>query len=148
MTDVPSFIQVASILEGVGVSAFLGAAAEIAEAMTLTAAGSILTSEARHSSFVRSGLGLEPFAQPFDIPLNYNQVFTLASPFIVSCPESNPALPVMAYPPVMLDPATEMPVVAGDTITLLTPVRISNYSSNSCASRLTEVGGYSHLSRR
>lgn len=41
---------------------------------------------------------LNPWSGPFDTPLGLNQVFSLASPFITSCPASNPALPVTAFP--------------------------------------------------
>jgi hypothetical protein len=64
----------------------------------LTAAGSILTVEARHSAYLRASLGEAPYAQAFDNPLDFNEVFTVASPFIASCPSSNGALPVKAFP--------------------------------------------------
>jgi len=104
------------------VSAYLGAAADIMSKTYLTAAGSILTVEARHSSYIRAGLKQAPFAQPFDAPLSINEVYSLASQFIVSCPKENPPLPVKAFPKLALDPKTPMPVKTGDTVTLLTPV--------------------------
>jgi len=120
-TDVKTFLATASILEGVGVSAYLGAAADIMSKTYLTAAGSILTVEARHSSYIRANLDQVPFAQPFDAPLSLNQVFSLASGFITSCPESNPALPVKAFPALAVDSNSPTPVKTGNTVTLLTP---------------------------
>ena len=63
------FVATASIVEGVAVSACLGAAADIMNEEYLTDSGSILTAEARHSSYLRSALNEAPFAQPFDTPL-------------------------------------------------------------------------------
>lgn len=117
--DVKTFVATASILEGVGVSAYLGAAADIMSKTYLTAAGSILTVEARHSSYVRSKLGQKPFPQPFDAPLSLNEVYSLASGFITGCPKSNAALPVKAFPPVAAK--ADGPIKAGDKITLTTP---------------------------
>ncbi|KAJ6089443.1 hypothetical protein N7467_004659 [Penicillium canescens] len=101
-TDVNSFLALASVLEGVGVSAYLGAAASIMNDTYLTAAGSILTVEARHSAYLRASLGEAPYAQAFDNPLDLNEVFTVASPFIASCPSSNGALPVKAFPALIM----------------------------------------------
>jgi hypothetical protein len=122
VTDVATFVATASILEGVGVSAYLGAAADIMSKSYLTDAGSILTVEARHSAYLRSTLKQVPFAQPFDTPLTIDEVYSLASQFIVSCPATNPALPVKAFPVLTLSSNSTTPVVTGATITLLTPV--------------------------
>ncbi|KAM3511819.1 hypothetical protein MY11210_004510 [Beauveria gryllotalpidicola] len=119
--DVKSFLATASILEGVGVSAYLGAAADIMSKAYLTAAGSILTVESRHSSYIRASLDQKPFPQAFDTPLSYNEVYSLASGFITSCPETNPALPVKAFPAVAVAADTKMPIKAGDEIVLQTP---------------------------
>jgi hypothetical protein len=86
----------------------------------LTAAASILTVEARHSSYFRAALKQSPFPQPFDTPLTPNEVYSLASPFIVSCPSTNPTLPLKAFPKLALAPGSG-PVKVGSTITLLTP---------------------------
>ncbi|KAL5089469.1 hypothetical protein Trisim1_005165 [Trichoderma cf. simile WF8] len=121
VTDVASFLATASILEGVGVSAYLGAAADIMSKTYLTAAGSILTVEARHSSYLRANLKEAPFPQPFDAPLTLDEVYSLASGFIHSCPSSNPPLPIKSFPRLQLAPATVVPVATGSTVTLLTP---------------------------
>lgn len=87
----------------------------------LTAAGSILTVEARHSSYLRAAQKQAPFAQAFDTPLSINEVYSLAVQFITSCPASNPPLPVKAFPVLTLDPKSG-PVKTGSKVTLLTPV--------------------------
>lgn len=118
LTRKKSFVTLSSILEGVGTSAYLGAAALVDNKDYLTAAGSILTVEARHSSYIRSSLAQSPFPQAFDDPLSVNQVYTLAAPFIKSCPTTNPPLPVKAFPALTL--ATPGSIKANSTIVLQT----------------------------
>ena len=93
------------MLEGVGTSAYLGAAGLITSKDYLTIAGSILSVEALHTSLQRSASKLVAPANPFYPPLGPNGVFTLASAFIVSCPESNAALPFKAFPALTADTA-------------------------------------------
>ncbi|KAJ5303733.1 hypothetical protein N7476_010532 [Penicillium atrosanguineum] len=102
-TDVKTFLALASVLEGVGVSAYLGAAASIANKGYLTAAG--------------TAIGEIPFAQPFDDPLDFDEVYAVASPFIISCPSSNGKLPVKASPSLTL--TTSHAVVSGSKVHLM-----------------------------
>ncbi|EME44498.1 hypothetical protein DOTSEDRAFT_72090 [Dothistroma septosporum NZE10] len=109
--DVQGFLATANLLEGVGISAYLGAANVIANKDYLTAAGAILTVEARHSAFLRGNQEpkpYSPFPAPFDIPLDFNQVFSLAAPLITSCPDGTKGtlgLPFKAYPSIAVTPA-------------------------------------------
>ena len=100
-------------------SAYLGAAKSIANANYLTAAGSILTVESRHSAYIRASQNQSPFPQPFDAPLDFDEVYSLAAPFIKSCPSSNAALPVKAFPALAV--GTTGTINAVQTITINTP---------------------------
>jgi len=134
--SVSGFLGVASVLEGVGVSAYLGAAAEITNPAYLTAAGAILTVEARHSAYIRDTIGESPFPEPFDIPLDFDQVYSLAAEFITSCPSSNPTLPVKAFPG--LTAKTSGKAKAGGQVQLIPTNSSSIYPDAS-------TGGYQQL---
>ena len=143
LTDVKSFLTTASVLEGVGVSAYLGAAADIMSKNYLTAAGSILTVESRHSAYIRNAIGDSPFPTPFDVPLDFDEVYTLAAPFIVSCPSDNPTLPVKAFPMLKASPNNPANITAGSTITALTPgytLKAADGSSPVYAAFITVTG--------
>jgi len=102
MTSPKEFVKLASIIEGVGVSAYLGAAPLVTEKAYLTAAGAILVTEALHQSTLRGAAGEIPFANPVGTPLDFNPVYSIASGFITACPSTNVALPVKAYPALTL----------------------------------------------
>lgn len=100
ITDVQSFVQLAVVLETVGDSAYLGGAQYLgSNPSALTAAGSILSTEARHAAWLNAiTQSMSPWSGAFDVPLDGNEVISLASPFIKSCPSSNPTLPFTAFP--------------------------------------------------
>lgn len=100
-TDARSFVSLASVLEGVGSAAYLGAAPAISSPEYLTVAGSILVTEAIHTALHRFALGEIAPASPYGSYLGANQIYTLAAEFIKSCPSSNPPLPFMAFPTLM-----------------------------------------------
>jgi len=109
-TDPKSFIAVSSLLETIGTSAYTGAAKYISNKDYLTAAGTILTVEARHSAWVGSAAQkANAWNTAFDVPLDLNQVYTLASGLIKSCPSNNPALPVSAFPALAITTAKPTP---------------------------------------
>ena len=98
LADVKSFVSLGSVLEGVGVSAYLGGAAVVTSKDILTAAAAILVAEGLHQGIQRSSLQQAPSANIVGTPASPNSVFTLASAFIVSCPPTNMALPFSAFP--------------------------------------------------
>jgi rubrerythrin len=82
LQSVPSMINVARIIEDVGVGAYLGAAHLISDPVLLIMAGSIMTVEARHQTVlnVLSGVGTA-IPAPFDIPLKPEEALAIISPF-------------------------------------------------------------------
>ncbi|CZS94369.1 related to stress response protein rds1p [Rhynchosporium graminicola] len=118
MTDPEEFVALASVIEGVGVSAYLGAAPLVTSKAYLTAAGAILVTEALHQSQQRNAIGEVPAANVFGTPLGFNAVYSIASGFIKSCPATNMPLPVMAYPALTLQ--SGLPTAQGANIQLET----------------------------
>lgn len=98
VTDVQSFVGLGNVLEGVGVSAYLGGAPVITSKDILTQAGAILVSEGLHQAVQRQSLNQTASANIVGTPVGPNSVFTLASAFIQSCPQTNPPLPFKAFP--------------------------------------------------
>lgn len=110
--DVSGFLGLSQVIENVGVSAYLGAAGDIADPGYVTVAGSILTVEARHNAFIRFLNNYTPFPTPYDTPQSASNVVGIVSPFFTSCPEgSAPTIP--AFPALTLASSA---VKAGETI--------------------------------
>jgi hypothetical protein len=78
-------IATARAFEIVGIGAYLGGATLINDSVTLDAAGSILTVEARHSTMTNILAGASAIASSFDIPLSPPEVLSIASSFISGC---------------------------------------------------------------
>ena len=79
-----AFLQTAAALETTGVSAYDGAGQFISDPGLLTAAGSIVAVEARHSSDLTLNTGAVPFPMAFETPLTPDEVLEIAGPFIAS----------------------------------------------------------------
>jgi hypothetical protein len=111
-------VATAAVLENVGVSAYLGAAALVSSGSILTTAGSILTIEARHQTFIRAASKSIAVPQAFDTPLSPKQVFSLAAPFIQSCPDGSNLI-LTAFPTLaMAAGQSAQAVAAGATVQL------------------------------
>jgi hypothetical protein len=110
-------VATAQILEQVGVSAYLGAAPLVSDGSILSTAGSILTIEARHQSFINVGLGQPATGGSFDTPLSAKQVFSLAAPFITSCPEGSNLI-LTAFPTLTMAGGGVAAAAIGQTIQL------------------------------
>ncbi|CAD6579559.1 MAG: hypothetical protein CYPHOPRED_000912 [Cyphobasidiales sp. Tagirdzhanova-0007] len=120
ITTPESYRALSQVLEGVGVAAYLGAAPLISSKAYLGVAGSILVVEAEHDTWVRSAASnQDAFPGPFYPPLDLSQAYTLASAFITSCPSSNVALPVMAFPTFKVE--TTGPYYVGQKIVIEVP---------------------------
>lgn len=95
--DIHSFVALGSVLEGVGVAAYLGGAAVISSKDILASAGAILVAEGLHQSIQRTSLHQVASANIAGTAVTANSIFTVASAFIASCPPSNPPLPFQSF---------------------------------------------------
>jgi hypothetical protein len=112
--DPKSFAALAMALETVGASAYIGASRLLKNKDTLIEAASILGVESRQAAWISSAvLKGSAWDGPFETPLSPDGVFSIASQFIVSCPASNPPLPVKALPKLELQPGSPQP---GDSV--------------------------------
>jgi len=96
LVDVKTMAGVARLVENVGVTAYLGAAHLLSDPVLLTAAGSILTVEARHQTILNVLSAGTAIPQAFDFAFTPNEVLALAGPFISGCDLGVPANPSLA----------------------------------------------------
>ncbi|TFK43079.1 ferritin-like domain-containing protein [Crucibulum laeve] len=98
LTDVATMAATARVVENVGVSAYLGGATLLTDPVLLTAAGSILTIEARHQTVLNilSSTGTA-IPSAFDIALTPSEVLAIAGGFFDgACDVGIPANPALA----------------------------------------------------
>lgn len=114
-----AMVKTATILEQVGVSAYLGAAPIVSAPTVLAAAASIFSVEARHQSFIRTVSGVAAAPDFFDTPLSPKSIFTLAAPFITSCPQGS-NLVLTANPSLSMANPTTQALVANANLALTT----------------------------
>ncbi|SCZ99456.1 BZ3500_MvSof-1268-A1-R1_Chr3-1g06019 [Microbotryum saponariae] len=110
LASVDSFVHMSRVLETVGTAAYLGATPKFSTPAAVGASGSILTIEARHSSLLNEVEGQSGFPAPFETALEFNQVWSLASPMIKpgTCGAKKPLPPgLKAYP--VLNVVTKVP---------------------------------------
>ncbi|KAF8067524.1 hypothetical protein FPV67DRAFT_1669406 [Lyophyllum atratum] len=76
----------------------------------LTAADSVLATEARHASWIASAVSkFSGWSGNFDVPLSPNEVFTMSSAFITSCSSTNPVNALQAFPGPSLPSQSQRP---------------------------------------
>ena len=88
--------NVARLVEEVGVTAYLGAAHLLSNPILLTAAGSILTIEARHQTILNVLNAGTAIPQAFDIAFTPSEVLGIAGAFISECDLGVPPNPSLA----------------------------------------------------
>jgi len=82
---IEDFIAIARALELTGVSAYAGAAGLVTDKNILTAAATIATVEARHSSFLNIVNRGIPISESFDTALDGGAILAIAGAFIKKC---------------------------------------------------------------
>jgi rubrerythrin len=82
VSDQASFLKLAVTLEDTGVAAYNGAAPLLRTADLVSALGSIVNIEGRHSAALRMMTGQDPAPQAFDKPESAAQVQAAVKPFI------------------------------------------------------------------
>ncbi|KAI4126520.1 MAG: hypothetical protein LQ338_003710 [Usnochroma carphineum] len=115
-TDPKSFVDLANMITSVGIGAYIGGGSLLTDDPELiTAASSILTVEARHDAYLRTGLGASPFPTSFDTALTTVFAYNLARMFVVQCPQelNITGLPKLNFVSPAPSPNLQPPIAAG-----------------------------------
>ncbi|EIW72536.1 hypothetical protein TREMEDRAFT_58708 [Tremella mesenterica DSM 1558] len=120
VTTPKELLTVSQVITTVGEAAFIGASGNLTDPAARQAGASILSNEARQNSKLREESGLDFFnAVNFDTALTASQAYSLAHPFLSSCPSTNPAINFTLIPPLSASfTSGSPPHKAGDEITL------------------------------
>lgn len=103
VSNIPEFIELASVLEGIITDGFVGISSLITTPELSRNAEAILAVDGMHTAIQRAEAGKVILANPRKQPLTPNQLGTLLAPFIVSCPSSNMANSSQAFPPLQVN---------------------------------------------
>jgi len=91
--DPVSFAALSSVIETVGLSAYLGASSFFDDRSFVTMAAAILSVRARNQAWVTSAVNKkQPWSGAEDTPLGFSEIFSLIAPYITNCPHSQPEL--------------------------------------------------------
>ncbi|CAL1702102.1 unnamed protein product [Somion occarium] len=133
LTDVATMAATARVVENLGVSAYLGAAHLISDSVLLTAAGSILTVEARHQTILNILTQGSAIPSGFDIAFTPSEVLAIATSFISECDLGIPANPTLSI-------TNTGTVAPGTALTFSSPALNSSVSTDSLSCQML-VGG-------
>ncbi|BGP01846.1 hypothetical protein NBRC10513v2_005486 [Rhodotorula toruloides] len=125
LSDPLEFLAVARAVEAVGQGAYLGAAHLVSDPSLLTAAGSILTVEARHQSFLNLLSGGTFEAQSFDLAFSPAQVLALVGGFLQGCQASDFSATAANQPLSVIDGGSGLSAfLVGSRIEFITIIQI------------------------
>ncbi len=93
---------------------FPSVVAKITDRQYFTIAGPILIVGSRHSSYIRAALEESPIPKPFSVPLDSNQMYSLASQFITRLATRDTILSLRVFPSLIAKPTQDL-YIAGDS---------------------------------
>ncbi|KAG6856982.1 hypothetical protein H0H87_011371 [Tephrocybe sp. NHM501043] len=89
VTNATNFTATAVVIEDIGTSAYVGSIGDLSNSTLQEWAAAILSSNARAAAYVTLLTGAQPVIGPFDTPLTPQEVATLTSSYITSCPDNS-----------------------------------------------------------